>query len=128
MSKPLVILGTHWLAEEVHDLISEMPEWRVEAFVENMDPERCKLTIDGLPVIWVDELKAYSESHLAICALGNHASQPVRRAGGRPWDGFRDHHTPDRAGEREGNSRRGVFCERAVRRIHKGPSWGSTSS
>jgi len=71
VGKPLVILGTHWLAEEMHDLISEMPEWKVEAFVENMDPERCKLTIDGLPVVWVDELKRLATTHLAICALGS---------------------------------------------------------
>ena len=81
MSKPLIILGTHWLAEEMYDLISEMPEWRVEAFVENMDHERCKLTIDGLPVAWVDELRKFSDSHLAICALGStHRSGFIRQA------------------------------------------------
>jgi len=70
VAQPLVILGTHWLAEEMYDLISEMPDWRVEAFVENWDRTRCNLKIDGVPVIWVDEIVGLSQTHLAICALG----------------------------------------------------------
>jgi acetyltransferase EpsM len=71
MNKPLVILGTHWLAEEMFDLISEIPGWEVTAFVENMDRERCKLMIEGLPVIWVDDIADMADTHQAICALGS---------------------------------------------------------
>ncbi len=71
MAKPLVILGTHWLAEEMYDLISEMPGYEVAAFVENMDRKRCEMTIEGLPVIWVDDLREMTETHEAICALGS---------------------------------------------------------
>lgn len=71
LDKPIVILGTHWLAEEIYDLITEIPGCRVSAFAENMDPERCGLSIEGLPVIWIDELAGMAETHQAICALGS---------------------------------------------------------
>lgn len=71
MNKPILILGTHWLAEEMFDLITEIPGCSVSAFVENMDPNRCSLSIEGLPVIWVDELADMAETHQAICALGS---------------------------------------------------------
>lgn len=71
MDKPLVILGTHWLAEEMFDLITGIPGCRVSAFVENMDMERCNLSIEGLPVIWADGLANMVETHQAICALGS---------------------------------------------------------
>ena len=71
MEKPLVILGTHWLAEEMFDLITEIPECSVSAFVENMDADRCSLSIEGLPVIWADKLGDMIETHKAICALGS---------------------------------------------------------
>ncbi|MHB0997837.1 MAG: acetyltransferase [Armatimonadota bacterium] len=71
MEKPIVLLGTHWLAEEMFDLITEIPECTVSAFIENMDPERCSLNIEGLPIIWVDDLKNMVNTHQAICALGS---------------------------------------------------------
>jgi sugar O-acyltransferase (sialic acid O-acetyltransferase NeuD family) len=71
LDKPILILGTHWLAEEMFDLITEIPGCRITAFVENMDIERCNLSIEGLPIIWVDELADMTETHNAICALGS---------------------------------------------------------
>ena len=71
MVKPILILGTHWLAEEMYDLITEMPGCEVAAFVENMDPERCKTKIEGLPVMWVDDLAGMTGTHVAICAIGS---------------------------------------------------------
>jgi len=67
----IVILGTRWLAEEVFDLISDIPGCEVTAFVENMDRERCEMSIEGLPVVWVDELHKFKDTHLAVCALGS---------------------------------------------------------
>lgn len=65
----LALLGTRWLAEEMFDLISEMPDFEVDLFVENMDRERCEHPLEGRPVIWVDELAELADSHLAICAI-----------------------------------------------------------
>lgn len=69
MKQPLVILGTRTLAEEMLDIISEIPGYSVEAFVENMDADRCTDTIDGLPVIWVDQLAQMAGTHMAVCGL-----------------------------------------------------------
>ena len=70
MAQPLVILGTHWLAEEIFDLVSDLPEYEVTAFVENWDRARCELEIEGRPVLWVEALADLTETHLAMCALG----------------------------------------------------------
>ena len=67
--RPLVILGTHALAPEVADL-AEQSGWRVDAFVENLDRARCEHTIEGLPVVWVDELRDFRDTHLAVFGLG----------------------------------------------------------
>jgi len=64
----LLILGTRTLAEEVADIVSEIPGFEVTGFVENMERERCT-TLDGLPVIWVDDLPSYAATHGAVCAL-----------------------------------------------------------
>lgn len=65
----LLILGTRSLAEEVADLASEMPGVEVAGFVENLERSRCDETVEGLPIIWVDSLAEYRESHTAVCAL-----------------------------------------------------------
>ena len=65
----ILILGTYSFAEEVADLIAEIPEYRVTGFVENMERARCDETLEGLPIIWVDSLPQYAKSHRAVCAL-----------------------------------------------------------
>jgi sugar O-acyltransferase (sialic acid O-acetyltransferase NeuD family) len=65
----LLVLGTRTLAEEVADLISEMPGCKVAGFVENMDRSRCETTIGGLPVYWIDDVLSLVETHCAVCAL-----------------------------------------------------------
>jgi acetyltransferase EpsM len=70
VAQPLVILGTHWLAEEIFDLISDVPEYEVTAFIENWDRARCDLELEGRPVLWVEALAELAQTHLAMCALG----------------------------------------------------------
>jgi sugar O-acyltransferase (sialic acid O-acetyltransferase NeuD family) len=65
----VLVLGTHHFAPEVFDLASETGV-TVTGFVENLDRERTKEPLDGLPVFWIDELAAFSATHLAVCALG----------------------------------------------------------
>jgi sugar O-acyltransferase (sialic acid O-acetyltransferase NeuD family) len=67
--QPLLILGTRLLAEEMFDLISDMPGYEVTAFVENFERERCGTTLEERPVLWIDEVAKYASTHLAICAL-----------------------------------------------------------
>jgi len=72
---PLAILGTHVFAEEVADLVEQIGEHELVAFVENWDRERVGLTIAGRPVIWVDELAEHAGEWSAVCAIGS----PQRR-------------------------------------------------
>jgi sugar O-acyltransferase (sialic acid O-acetyltransferase NeuD family) len=79
--QPLLILGTHALAEEVWDLISDMPGFEVTGFVENMNRDRCGQTLEGLPILWIDDIAPYAETHKAICALGTtHRSRFIEQA------------------------------------------------
>ncbi|MHB0939442.1 MAG: acetyltransferase [Armatimonadota bacterium] len=87
MAVPLVILGTRTLAVELADIISETPEYEVTAFVENLEPARCREPLEGLPVLWVDAL-AGMEGVQAICGLATtHRRQFVEqvRALGVPF-------------------------------------------
>lgn len=65
----LLILGTRTFAEEVADLAAAVPGIDVTGFVENMDRERCRQPLLGLPVHWIDEIASLAESHRAVCAL-----------------------------------------------------------
>ena len=68
--QPLLILGTHFFAPEVLDLVSETPGFRVDGFVENLDRERTLEPVAGLPVHWIDDVAPFAETHRAVCALG----------------------------------------------------------
>ena len=65
----LLILGTRTLSAEIADLISEIPGFKVVGFVENMEPERCRETLEGLPIIWADDVADLAGSHHAVCGL-----------------------------------------------------------
>lgn len=67
--RPLLILGTHVLAPEVADVISDIPGARVVGFVENMDRGRCAEPINGLPVHWIDDIAPLASTHAAICGI-----------------------------------------------------------
>ncbi len=68
--KPLLILGTGTLAVEIADLVSEVPGFRLAGFVENMDRKRCKETLEGLPILWVDDIADLARTRWALCGLG----------------------------------------------------------
>ena len=68
--QPILILGTHHFAPEVFDLVSDLPDFRVDGFVENIDPARTEEPIEGLPVYWIDEAARFTSTHKVICALG----------------------------------------------------------
>jgi len=68
MAVSLVLLGTRTLAVELADVISEIPGYEVVAFIENMDPQRCREPLEGLPVLWVDALARMSGVQ-AVCGL-----------------------------------------------------------
>jgi sugar O-acyltransferase (sialic acid O-acetyltransferase NeuD family) len=85
MAQPVVVLGTHTFAEELADIVPLSGEYEVAAFAENWDRDRCKETLRGLPVLWIDELAELAGSHHAICGIGttrrHEFVEPVREMG-----------------------------------------------
>ena len=69
-ARPLLILGTRTFAVEIADLAGDIPGVRVAGFVENMDRERCRETLEGLPIFWVEALAELAQTHSAVCGLG----------------------------------------------------------
>ena len=69
MPQPLLLLGTRMLAEEMFDLISDMPGWEVAGFVENLDRARVGTELEGRPIIWIDDVPRYAATHRGVCAL-----------------------------------------------------------
>jgi sugar O-acyltransferase (sialic acid O-acetyltransferase NeuD family) len=65
---PVLVLGTRTFAEEVADVIGEVDGLRVAAFVENLDRGHPP-TLNGLPVLWVDDVAELAGTHRAVCAL-----------------------------------------------------------
>jgi acetyltransferase EpsM len=71
IARPLLILGTGIFAVEVADLASDIPGVDLAGFVENMQPERCRETLENLPIVWVDALAQLARTHAAVCGLGS---------------------------------------------------------
>ncbi|HEX2232744.1 MAG TPA: acetyltransferase [Thermoleophilaceae bacterium] len=65
----MLICGTRSFAEEVADLVSEIPELELRGFVENMDRARCERELEGRPVHWVGDIGELAPSHSVVCAL-----------------------------------------------------------
>lgn len=67
----LVVLGAGGFAEEVADLVSEIPEFELIGFIESLDRQRCRQPLLGLPVIWIDELARLDAPFRCVCAVGS---------------------------------------------------------
>jgi sugar O-acyltransferase (sialic acid O-acetyltransferase NeuD family) len=68
MGSPLLVLGTRTFAVQVADIATEAG-FEVAGFVENLEPERCREPLEGLPVHWVDDVGAMAATHVAIAGL-----------------------------------------------------------
>lgn len=68
-AKPLLILGTSYLAYELADYLSDMPEWRLDGFVENLDLDRCQETMLGKRIYWVEEIAGMAATHHVVCGI-----------------------------------------------------------
>ena len=67
----LAILGAGLFAEEVADIISDTGAYEIYGFVEGVDPERCRQTIDGLPIYWIEDVAGFARDIRAVCAVGS---------------------------------------------------------
>jgi len=68
--KRLLILGSGPFAQEVADVAACGDEYTLAGFVENLDRGRCRERLNGLPILWVDDLAGLAPDHWAICSLG----------------------------------------------------------
>lgn len=66
----LLVLGTREISVEIADVAAQTVEYEVAGFVENLDPERCRGMLAGLPVHWIDDVAALAETHVAVCGIG----------------------------------------------------------
>ncbi len=72
VSRPtrLLLLPPSEYALETADVLEEIPNVRVEGFIECLQRERCTEFHAGLPIHWIDELGDLASSHAAACAMG----------------------------------------------------------
>jgi sugar O-acyltransferase (sialic acid O-acetyltransferase NeuD family) len=79
----LIILGARSQAPVIADWVSQIPGHRITHFVENLERQRCRDTLEGLPILWVDEVEELVATHRAICALGStHRRHFIRQVAG----------------------------------------------
>lgn len=69
-NKKLIILGAGNFAEEVLDVAKESG-YLVTCFVEGINPERCEMKIAGIPIVWIENVKNYNNSHGLLCGVGS---------------------------------------------------------
>ncbi len=67
--QPLLILGATPFALVFADAFSDLPEFEVVGFVENLERARCGQGHGDLPVHWVDDIAPMRETHKVICCL-----------------------------------------------------------
>jgi sugar O-acyltransferase (sialic acid O-acetyltransferase NeuD family) len=66
----LLVLGTRDFSFEIAELAEDTGKFEVAAFVENLSPERCGETLEGRPIVWIDDVGELASDHLAVCGLG----------------------------------------------------------
>lgn len=78
--QPLLILGTTPYALVFADTFSDLAQFRLEGFVENLDRQRCSQMHGGLPVYWVDDIASMARTHAVICCLSTtHRDNYIRQ-------------------------------------------------
>jgi sugar O-acyltransferase (sialic acid O-acetyltransferase NeuD family) len=79
--RKVIVLGSYTFAEELADQMADAGDIEVVAFGENWDRERCKQTVEGRPVIWIDDLAPYARDHFAVCSINStHRDAYIRSA------------------------------------------------
>lgn len=71
MRKKIIILGAGNFAEEILELTKESGFHDIACFVEGIDQIHCGKEIAGIPIVWIDELAKFDNSHALICGIGS---------------------------------------------------------
>jgi len=66
----ILILGSTEFSTEIAEVVADTGQFEVAGFVENDVPARAGRSLEGLPVLWIDEAAELAATHLAICGLG----------------------------------------------------------
>jgi acetyltransferase EpsM len=69
MVQEILVLGTTEYAAVFIDTFECLQDIKFAGYVENLDPNRCGRSADGLPIFWSGEIDRYRETHHLICAL-----------------------------------------------------------
>lgn len=67
----LYILGSSLFAEEIADYIRESDSSKLGGFIEGIDYEKCNQTLQGYPVLWLDDIPRLGHDCRGICAVGS---------------------------------------------------------
>lgn len=67
----LLVIGASRLAEDVTDMIDDIPGMNVVGYVVDQPPFEPGATLLGRPIYWIDELDRLDKSIQAICAIGS---------------------------------------------------------
>lgn len=67
----ILIIGAGLFAEEVKEVIDATKNYRIIGYIEGIDKTKCAEKIDGLPIIWIDELGSINNETKCICAIGS---------------------------------------------------------
>lgn len=70
IKRKLIIFGAGNFAEEVLDIAIEAG-FEVECFVEGINRNLSGKKIKDIPVIWIDDITNYNNSHLFLCGIGS---------------------------------------------------------
>ncbi len=75
-ARRLILLGIGVFAEEITDLVREIPGWEVVGYALSIGRPEPGTLFNGRPVHWIDELPTLAADHWAVCGIGT-----TRRAG-----------------------------------------------
>ena len=67
----LLILGASGLALETAELAERLPGCLIAGFVQNLWPEKRGETLEGIPVLYIEDIRPMIPDHVAVCASGN---------------------------------------------------------
>ena len=69
--KRIAILGASVFAEEVADIVTQIENYELVGFIEGIDRAKCKETLLGLPILWIDDVGKLKNGLQGICAVGS---------------------------------------------------------
>lgn len=67
----ILVLGAGGFAQEIADLLSDIPGTKVVAFVHDLEHDHSNSELDGIPIVHVGEINSKFEGAKALAAIGS---------------------------------------------------------